>query len=97
MKTKRLKIEKLLSRIFDELQKIDDPEEHARRRQDFVFHMTDWQDDLGEMAELYGNPDKHESDASKIIAGFLYHAIPHLNAAGHLLLDTIPDPFRGQQ
>lgn len=97
MKTERSKIEKLLTRVFDELQKIDAAEEHMRSRQDFVFHMIDWKDDLDELVELYTNPDKHSSDASKIIAGFLYHVIPHLNAAGRLLLDTLPDPFEEEK
>jgi hypothetical protein len=94
MNNERSGIEKMLMQIFDILQEIDDPEEHTRRRQEFVFHMLDWRDDLEKLCEFYTNPDKYGSDTSKIIAGILYHIIPHLNAAGRLLLDTVPDPFR---
>lgn len=85
---------KLLGRVFDDLQQVDDPVEHARKKQEFIFHMADWVDDLKELASLYENPDPHESEASKLIAGFLYHVIPHLNAAGRLALDRIPDAFK---
>lgn len=94
MKSGKLDIRKLLGRIFDEFQEVEDPEECARRKQDFVFHMTDWKDDLARMAELYKNPEKLNVEAGKIVVAFLYHAIPHLNAAGRLLLDNIPDPFQ---
>jgi len=93
MTQEKASVVKLLGQVFDELQETDDQNEHARRKQEFVFHMTDWIDDLQGLASLYENPEKYESEASKIIAGFLYHVIPHLRAAGRLLLDRIPDAF----
>jgi hypothetical protein len=86
-------IEELLSQVFDDFQRVDDPAEHTRRKQEFILHMTDWASELEKMAGLYRNPHQQGPDAGKIVAGFLYHAIPHLNTAGRLLLDRIPDPF----
>jgi hypothetical protein len=68
--------------------------EYRRRRQDFIFHMLDWKSDLGRMAALLEDPGKVSSkEATTFVIGFLYHVIPHLNAAGNLLLDEVPDPF----
>ena len=33
--------------------------------------------------------------ATTFLVGFLYHAVPHLKAAGRLLLDDVPDPCAG--
>lgn len=70
------------------------PEDYEVRRSDFVFHMTDWLSDLGRLSDLYANPDCWTAKAaSREVGGFLHHVIPHLNAAGRLLLDDITDPF----
>jgi hypothetical protein len=54
--------------------------------------MTDWSKDLGQLAALYKNPEKFtKAEASQVVSGFLYHVIPHLTAAGRLLLDYSPD------
>jgi hypothetical protein len=56
--------------------------------------MMDWEGDLQELAKLFRNPDlSDEETASALVIGFLYHVVPHLNAAGRLLLDEISDPF----
>jgi hypothetical protein len=50
----------------------------AKRRQRFVFHMLDWQDDLKRLAELYAAPEPHSADEARaIVQSFLYHAEPH--------------------
>jgi hypothetical protein len=70
-------------------------EEYARRRQDFVFHMTDWLNDLDMLQAIYRKPEDCDVKETTIdIMGILYHVIPHLNAAGRLLLDDVPDAFR---
>jgi hypothetical protein len=98
MQIEKQEIERVLARVFDELQKIKDPTEHARTREDFVFHMVDWIDNLEELFQLYANPKDHDIETSNnIIIGFLYHVIPHLNVAGRLLLDTISNPFKEQK
>jgi hypothetical protein len=91
-------LEHLLGQVFDEcregLREELDPKEYTRRRQDFIFHMTDWRSDLQGLARLYECPEGRDADsASTFLVGLLYHVIPHLAAAGRLLLDEVPDPF----
>jgi hypothetical protein len=91
-------LEHLLGQVFDEaregLRESLDPAEYEKRRQDFVFHMTDWKRDLEQLTHLFRNPDQsNEEAASTLVIGFLYHVLPHLNAAGRLLLDDVADPF----
>ncbi len=90
--------EQLLGRVFDGaregLRENVDPREYEKRKHDFVFHMTDWSGDLERLAALFDQPDQwDEESASALVIGFLYHVIPHLNAAGRLLLDGVGDPF----
>jgi hypothetical protein len=91
-------LERLLGQVFDYCQEGLRDEiglaEYERRRHDFVFHMLDWQDDLQQLTRLFENPEGQDVDsASRFLIGFLYHVIPHLSAAGRLLLDHVPDPF----
>jgi hypothetical protein len=93
-------IEEVLGATFDRmrdyLQKEVSPSDYERLRRDFIFHMTDWRSDLEKLAALYENPGSlKKKDASSIVVGFLYHVIPHLGAAGRLLLDDVGDPFGG--
>jgi hypothetical protein len=82
------------SDLHDELTKKDRIGDYEKLKRDFVFHMTDWMDDLRRLYALEQVPDVWETErATEFLIGFLYHAIPHLNAAGRLLLDEIPDPF----
>src|SRR2546429_178808 len=88
-------LERLLRAVFGRLQKTA-PADHDYKQWEFVFHMTDWRHNFLELADLYENPKAFDkASASRIVAGFLYHAIPHLKAAGRLLLDEIPDAFEG--
>lgn len=94
----RAQIKDLLGRVFDAvregLRAELSADEYEKRRYDFVFHMTDWADDLEQMAGWFRNPRCHDEDAaSTLLIGFLSHAVPHLNVAGRLLLDRIEDPF----
>jgi len=91
-------LRKLLGRVFDSGQeglRAELPaDEYERRRHDFIFHMTDWLQDLTEYANLVEHPEKWKlKEATTFLIGFLYHVLPHLNAAGRLLLDEIKDPF----
>ncbi|HET6880245.1 MAG TPA: hypothetical protein VFI31_08825 [Pirellulales bacterium] len=92
------RLERLLGRIFDDASEGFRAEltleEYEKRKHDFVFHMTDWIGDLEQLAVLFRDPDQHDEEAaSKVVVGFLYHVIPHLNAAGRLLLGEVGDPF----
>lgn len=98
MQIKRQKIEQILAQIFDELQEIEDPVKHTQAKENFVFHMVDWIHNLEELFQLYTTPEKYDTATSeKIIIGFLYHVIPHLNMAGSLLLGSIPNSFEDKE
>jgi hypothetical protein len=87
-------IEETLAAIYDDFYDHDATPAAQKRKRDFVFHMTDWVDDLERLAALYRIPgDVHTDDAREIVMGFLFHAIPHLRAAGRLLVQEIPDAF----
>ena|SRR5260370_5259612 len=93
-----IKLQELFAEVFDGaregLRKELDPTEYEKRRHDFVFHMTDWRKDIDQLYDIINNPGSYDEDsASRILIGFLYHVIPHLSAAGRLLLDDIPDAF----
>ena len=95
---KKKNIEDLLGRVFDRAQTgLRDeiaPEEYERRRHEFVFHMLDWKSDLQQFAALVDDPTSmNAKEATTFLMGFLYHVVTHLNAAGRLLLDEVPDPF----
>jgi hypothetical protein len=86
-------LDRLLTSGFDEFRQ-KNHRWHAQRRQEFVFHMTDWLADLKRLVDLYRHPRNFDTEAAcRLVAGFLYHVIPHITAAGRLLLDEIPDPF----
>jgi hypothetical protein len=88
------KLKSLLASVFDQLQDVV-PELRARHRHNFVFHMTDWIDDLDKLQDLYRRPEAFsKDDAAVFIAGFLYHVVPHLRAAGRLALDLDEDVFK---
>jgi hypothetical protein len=56
--------------------------------------MTDIDADVERVARLYRQPGAQDvGEASTFLIGFLYHVVPHLKAAGKLLLDEIRDPF----
>jgi hypothetical protein len=87
-------LEKLLSDTFENYRDVENPEVFAQDKAEFVFHMTDWIEDLEKLAALYKNPKLLSSEsAHDAIFGFLVHAVPHLNAAGRLMLGEISDPF----
>src|SRR5262249_32615785 len=92
------KLEQLFGQVFDGaregLRETLDPQDYEKQRHDFIFHMTDWKDDLEQLSDFFRNPDQYEEEsASTLLIGFLYHVVPHLRAAGELLLDEVGDPF----
>jgi len=91
-------LEKLLAKVFDslhgELREELGSEAYQQRRRDFVFHLTDWLKDLNDLHELFSHPEKIAVDEAAIfLIGMLSHVVPHINAAGKLMLGKIPDPF----
>ena len=93
----REKIRILMEKVFDDMyaeSRNKNSLRYQEYRRDFGFHMTDWLRDLERLSAVYRHPEKTSvADASSNIMGFLYHAIPHLAAAGRLLLEEVPDAF----
>ena len=88
----------ILARVFDEmhgsLREHLSPAEYAALRDTFIFHMNDWGGDLAALAALRDDPGSMDVEkATVFLVGMLYHVIPHLNAAGRLLLGSVGDPF----
>lgn len=84
----------LLGRVFEDVKERTHDESFERNKRDFLFHMTDWQEDLEKLAELFRNPTSWEADsACDFVVGFLYHVVPHVNAAARLLVGCVGDPF----
>lgn len=92
----------LLGRVFDEhredLREALTREEYAQLRADFIFHMTDWIDDVDQLQKMRSQAETLSTDdAMTFLIGFLYHATAHIKAAGRLLVDHVPDPFEGNE
>ena len=90
--------EELMAKVFDRAQsgllEAIWIAEYERRKREFIFHMLDWKPDLSKIAGLLDrSASMSPKEATTLVIGFLYHVVPHLNAAGRLLLDEIPDPF----
>ena len=84
----------LLMQVFDLARERNKDEHFDEHMSEFVFHMTDWHMDLKKLHEMYSSPESWDpNSACEILIGFMYHVIPHLNAAGQLLVDEVRDPF----
>lgn len=93
----------LLSKVFDRVRErhlpdSEDASPYEEGKRDFVFHLTDWTEDMERLRTLFANPQSYDVEAaSNLIVSFLIHVIPHLNAAGRFLLDEISDPFASEE
>lgn len=68
---------------------VDQGYEPADRREQIVFHMTDWLDDLARWAEICEKPEEFDAGhIEKALTGFLLHVPNHLAAASKLVLDV---------
>jgi len=84
----------LLEQVFAIAREWSGDSRFDERKSDFVFHMTDWRADLDKLYEMYTNPGGWvPGSACECVVGFLYHAVPHLDAAAKLLAGTAGDPF----
>jgi hypothetical protein len=88
-------LERLLAAVYNQFQKLPDASANAKCRRDFVFHMTDWLEDLERLVALYREPGQTMKEAAgDVVYGFLIHAVPHLMEAGRLLEGRpIRNPF----
>jgi len=84
----RRKLEKLLGASYDAFNSNGKPV----CRRNFIFHMTDWIDDLNQLMKLYQHPEKFDKKSAKqVIAEFLYHVPWHIRAAARLMLGHTPE------
>jgi hypothetical protein len=86
---------RLLAAVYNQYQKLPDRATNAAARRDFVFHMTDWLEDVERLTEVFRNPKRvGPESAGNAVYGFLIHALPHLMEAGRLLEGhEIRNPF----
>jgi hypothetical protein len=100
--TKASDLNLLLGKVFDEarsglraeLEKKGRSADYESLKHDFIFHMTDWAEDLARFHAMREAPEVWPTEqATTFLVGFLYHVIPHLNAAGRLLVDEVRDTF----
>ncbi len=84
----RRKLETLLGAAYDAF----NSNGRAVCRRNFIFHMTDWLNDLEQLTALYKHPEKFDKKAAnQILASFLYHVPWHVRAAARLMLDHTPE------
>ena len=82
-------LDDLLGRVFEEFVKRRrlTRKEYDELKFDFVFHMRDAKEDFEQLVQLYKHPEGRNTEAELLfIIGFLTHVIPHLRAAGRILL-----------
>jgi len=83
-----------LEGVYDALHSSAARRSGDRRRDDFVFHMTDWLDDLDRIVEFFRDADQFDKRLARdIVGGFLTHVTPHLSTAARLLYGEVLDPF----
>lgn len=81
---KRL-IKAALERVFRHHRPEAGPASEDARTYDFVFHMTDWYEDLVRLADAMQEPgDKSSAEWREAVIGFVVHASGHLLAATEL-------------
>jgi hypothetical protein len=74
-----------LERVYRRYSDGSGPRDKDRRTSDFVFHMTDWYNDLRALAEMFTDPEAHDEKRwNEVVFGFLAHASGHVAAACEL-------------
>lgn len=81
----------LLRVIYGELHQSDEAN-FSDDREDFAFHIVECIDDFEDLLSIFQKTVTAES-ATRELVGFLYHVVPHLNAATRILLGGVPDTF----
>jgi len=69
--------------------------EYGNEQEAFSFHMSECLDDMEGVVSLLKTSSEPAGVVARRIVGFLYHVVPHLNAAARLLLNGVPDSFVG--
>jgi len=83
-----------LQAVFNHWQTIKNPVKRAEYSREFVFHMTDWMAELEGLARFFRHPDKFAAKQAELVVFWLFtHALPHISAAGRIMLGELSDPF----
>ena len=86
-------IETLLRTTYQTHVRGNDSEEHTA---DFVFHMTDWKNDLIRLCKVYTEPEKCSYiECKQALDGMLLHACAHIVQAA-ILYGGVINPFDPQ-
>jgi hypothetical protein len=79
---------KVVDKITKALTKSDEYNDELAK--DIAFHMTDWLEDMSELANFYSAPDTYSSEQiEKLLLKYIFHVPNHL-AAAHKLLTSEP-------
>lgn len=82
-------LEKKLLAFFREMAQAKENDNYESDREKFVFHMTDWQETLDSLKQLFSSPDEYDQgQANHVLQEFFYHVLPHLNAAAEIYDDA---------
>ncbi|MDB5331025.1 MAG: hypothetical protein JWP03_2176 [Phycisphaerales bacterium] len=82
-----------LEKVFRHYNEDAGPMHKDQRTRDFVFHMTDWYEELVRLSKLYADPSASDQKTwNNDVGQFLYHAVGHLMAAARIN-DTFVDTF----
>ena len=82
-------LENKLLEFFKDMALAKENNNYESDRGKFVFHMTDWQEELGTLLHLFSNPDDYDQEqANHILQELFYHVLPHLNAAAEIYDDA---------
>ncbi len=82
-------LESKLLAFFKDMATAKENNNYESDRGKFVFHMTDWQEELGSLLRLFSSPDDYDQDqANQVLQSLFYHVLPHLNAAAEIYDDA---------
>jgi len=83
-------LEQKLLTFFKEMASTKENDNFDADHESFVFHMTDWQDELVELQRLFSCPDEmSQAEANRILQELFFHMLPHLNAAAEIYDDAV--------
>ena len=87
--TKTNTLENKLLEFFKDMASAKENNNYESDRGKFVFHMTDWQEELGSLLQFFRNPDDYDQvQANHVLQELFYHVLPHLNAAAEIYDDA---------
>lgn len=89
MSTGKSTLEQHLLEFFKQMAETKKKNNYDSENESFVFHMTDWKDDLKALHSLYETPSEFSrEEAHEILQSFLFHSLPHVLAAAQIYDDA---------